>query len=140
MPNTIQIMTAFESAMETALSIDVIMGLPEVGRVPMTYPLAAVLFESDDYRLTPTGAQRKRIGADQAQATTLTASLYLFASNEYNLLTLVDSLRNIKADASGFLVDGTPVVVRFGPTQRTQVFESDKIIENTVMTTVTFNY
>jgi len=138
--NTIQIVTAFEAAMETALSIDVIMGLPEVGRVPMTYPLGAVLFDTDDYGTTGLGQQRKTIGAEQPRKNTLIADLYLFASNEFNLFTLVDSLRTVKAAATGFHVDSTPVTVRFGPTQRTQVFESDKIIENTVKTTVTFSW
>lgn len=140
MPSTIQIVTAFEAAMETALSIDVIMGLPEVGRVPMTYPLGAVLFDTDDYGTTGLGQQRKTIGAEQPRKNTLTVELYLFASNEFNLFALVDSLRTVKTTATGFYVGSTPAIVRYGPTQRTQVFESDKIIENTVKTTVTFSW
>jgi hypothetical protein len=140
MPSTIQIVTAFDAAMETALSIDVIMGLPEVGRVPMTYPLGAVLFDTDDYGTSRQGQQRVAIGREQPQKNMLTVQLYLFASNEFNLLTLVDSLRTVKAASTGFHVSGTPVTVRFGETRRTQVFESDKIIENTVATTVTFSF
>jgi hypothetical protein len=126
--------------METALSIDVILGFPEVGRVPMTYPLGAVVFDTDDYSVSRQGQQRPRIGQDQPSGSTLAVNLYLFASNEYNLFALLDSLRTVKAAAAGLVVSNTNIIVRYGQTQRTQVLDSDRIIENTMVTSVTFSW
>ena len=126
--------------METALSIDVILGFPEVGRVPMTYPLGAVVFDTDDYSVSRQGQQRPRIGQDQPSGSTLAINLYLFASNEYNLFALLDSLRTVKATAAGLVVSNTNVIVRYGQTTRTQVLDSDRIIENTMVTPVTFSW
>jgi hypothetical protein len=139
-PSTIAVVNAFEAAMETALSIDVILGFPEVGRVPMTYPLGAVVFDTDDYSVSRQGQQRPRIGQDQPSGSTLAVNLYLFASNEYNLFALLDSLRTVKAAAAGLVVSNTNIIVRYGQTQRTQVLDSDRIIENTMVTSVTFSW
>jgi hypothetical protein len=126
--------------METALSVDVILGFPEIGRVAMTYPLGAVVLDTDDYSVSRQGQQRPRIGQDQPSGSTLAVNLYLFAANEYNLFALLDSLRTVKAAAAGMVVSNTTVIVRYGQTQRAQVFETDKIIENTIVTPVTFSW
>jgi hypothetical protein len=126
--------------METALGFDVILGFPEVGRVPMTYPLGAVVLDTDDYSVSRQGQQRPRIGQDQPSGSTLAINFYLFAANEYNLFALLDSLRTVKAAAAGMVVSNTTVIVRYGQTQRAQVFETDKIIENTIVTPVTFSW
>jgi hypothetical protein len=139
-PSTIAVVNAFEAAMETALSIDVILGFPEVGRVALTYPLGAVVFDTDDYSVSRQGQQRPRIGQDQPSGSTLAVNLYLFASNEYNLFALLDSLRTVKAAAAGLVVSNTNIIVRYGQTQRTQVLDSDRIIENTMVTSVTFSW
>jgi hypothetical protein len=38
------------------------------------------------------------------------------------------------------VVSSTNIIVRYGQTQRTQVLDSDRIIENTMVTSVTFSW
>jgi hypothetical protein len=139
-PSTIAVVNAFEAAMETALSIDVILGFPEVGRVPMTYPLGAVVFDRDTYNVNDNEQKKVTIGRTQPHGTSIGINLYLFAANEYDLFLRLDSLRTVKAAAAGLVVSNTNIIVRYGQTQRAQVFETDKIIENTIVTPVTFSW
>ena len=126
--------------MATELSITVRLGFPEVGRTQISYPLGAVVFESDDYHVGDGfGQRKKRIGQVPPTGQTITASLYLFAANEYALLELVDSLHTAKATVASVTADSVDIVVRYGPTSRTQVLDS-KNIENTVVTQVTFTW
>lgn len=141
MATTIQVLDAFQDAMQTALSVDCILGYPDLGRVSISYPLAAIVFESDEYgQFSQQRLGAARIGQQQPAGKTVSASFWLTDANERALLTLVDSLRTAKTTVTSVTVSTTKINVRWGATVRTTLSEDSVTRDCTARTDVQFTW
>lgn len=119
MATTIEVLDAFQNAIETALSMTCILGFPDLGRVGISYPLAAIVFESDDYgQFSQQRVGAARIGQQQPTGKTVSASFWLAAANERELLALIDELRDAKTTLTSVTADSTKINTRWGATVR----------------------
>lgn len=130
----------YMTAMETALSIDVILGYPDTGRTTPTLPLAAVTFSDDDYGRTALQQQNRRIGQSQPTGRSAKGNLYLYAASERALLGLVDTLYSAKGSVAAVVVDSINVTVSHGQTVRLAVDIDETQLRFGVVCEVLFNW
>ena len=141
MATTIDVLDAFQDAIETALSMDCILGFPDLGRTGVSYPLGAIVFESDDYgQFSQQRIGAARIGQQQPAGKTVIASFWLVAANERALLTLTDSLRAAKVANTSVTAGGTKITVRWGATVRATLSEDGVTRDCVTRTEVNFTW
>lgn len=135
MATTIEIFDAFQNAIETALSMDCILGFPDLGRTGISYPLAAIVFETDGYgQFSQQRVGAARIGQHQPAGITVNASFWLAAANERLLLALIDELRDAKTTVTGVTVGSTKINMHWGETARA-TFAEDGVTRDCVTRT-----
>lgn len=126
MTSTINIAAALIDYLATQLSIDVILGMPEIGRPDLDLPMGALRFQGSDY-----GRARARTLANPApKGETDDFSLYVFAEHENQLLGYVDILKTVKASKTALTVDGTVLTLYWSATSRAEdLFAGDTSID-----------
>lgn len=135
MATTIEVLDAFQDAIETALSMDCILGFPDLGRTGISYPLGAIVFESDGYgQFSQQRVGAARIGQQQPSGITISTSFWLAAANERELLALIDSLRTAKANLTSVAVGSTKTKINWGETARA-TFAEDGVTRDCVTRT-----
>lgn len=138
------VFTKFMSLMEAdidngGLGVTTILGFPELGRVEQTAPMAALVMERAGY--SGQGGQKKRLGAPEPLGTECTASLYVFAEDEFGLLSLTDTMLSVAHNAGGFRMDdNTPIGVKYGQIQRANMSNDPSERTYVVMNAITFSW
>lgn len=141
MATTIDVLDAFQDAIETALSMTCILGFPDLGRTGISYPLAAIVFESDDYgQFSQQRIGAARIGQQQPAGKTVVASFWLVAANERALLELTDSLRTAKTTVTSVTVGSTKINTRWGATVRATLSDDSVTRECVTRTEINFTW
>lgn len=109
-------------AAESALDTTTILGYPNLGRTEPTLPIVAVVWQRWSYARQPTtGAFRPRLGQVQPAGRSIDVMVYLFASNEYNLLALCDRLDGLRASLSYVESDGVKHMLTYADVQRSDL-------------------
>lgn len=137
MATIVEMVEALDTYIESAsgLNIDCIKGYPDFLRPEITTPISALFYAGSGEAIEI----RKRVGAS-SKVVALTLAIY--ATDEINLLTLVQSLhamRNIKP--INLTADGDNIKLYFGEDERTPPDDGDvKEIRHLVMCTAVMVY
>lgn len=123
-----------DAATDAGVTLATMLGYPEEGRPMPTLPILALAFANDDYQ----GRNRHvRLGETRPQGIEISATIMLIAENEYQLLQLVDFLRDIKQEAAGITVGSDAFVVTYDTTRRVP-FGVSEILHHAAETAVLF--
>ena len=116
------------------LSIEVMLGMPEIGRTELELPMGALRFQSNDY-----GRAKAKVLANPApMGETNEFSFYVFAEHENQLLGYVDALRTVKAGKTSLVVDGSTLTLYWSPTMRSEdLFAGDVPIDFVIRVDIT---
>lgn len=123
-----------DKATDAGITVAVMLGYPEEGRPMPSLPVLALAFAGD-------GAQRSgqnvRLGETRPHGTEVTATLMLIATDEYQLLQLIDFLRGIKEAALGMVVGSDTFAINYDQTRRVPFGMSD-LLHHAAETAVSF--
>lgn len=132
---------AYQTALATALSIDVILGYPDLGRGTVSLPVAGLTFQDDDYaRVTRFQQQPTRLGQQQPVGRSAKAAVTVYAANEWALLGLLDTLSSAKTTLTYVTIDGTKVTITYGSTVRLPVDLEETQLRYAAATELTFSW
>jgi hypothetical protein len=123
-----------DAATDDGITATVMLGYPEEGRPMPSLPVLALAFAGD-------GAQRSgqnvRLGETRPHGTEVTATLMLIATDEYQLLQLIDFLRGIKEAALGMVVGSDTFAINYDQTRRV-LFGMSDLLHHAAETAVSF--
>lgn len=118
----------------TALAIDIILGMPEIGRPDLDLPMGALRFQSNSYGR----ANAKTLANPAPKGNTDEFALYVFAEHENQLFGYIDTLKTIKADKTSLIVDGNTLTLYWSPTYRAEdLFAGDVPIDYVIRVDIT---
>ena len=131
-----QIASALTASLAAQLTINVVLGLPEIGRPDVTLPIGALQFRESQYG----EANARTLGNPAPKGTTERFALYVIAKHESQLLGLVDALKLVKAHMSSLAIGDEVLTLRWQATRRSELFAGDApldfVIEVEVTTTI----
>lgn len=100
------------------LGIISILGRPETGREEHDFPISALVFTKDSEAVIP--KPLKRIGDTPKLGRTMQFDLYIYATDETELMDLIDSLHTIKQTYTGFVLSAVHYMIRYDETTRVE--------------------
>ena len=133
-------MTIVESPTNVGgLNTSAILGFPEQGRVDVDPPVAALSFNNATAYISR--RRKTRIGDASPSGSQCRAVLFVFASDEEELLSLIDNLLNMISMQGGFrLDDNTPIKTSYGSVQRASISEDTSERTYVVTLDITFSW
>lgn len=123
---------------DNGLGIPAILGRPHTGRTEANVPVCAIVFDRDGEMAITNARGLRRLGESTSGiGRTISLNLYLYASGEPELFTLLDRLRVARGELTSIAVGGAVFVVRYLETERLPETE-DPIDNFSTVTPVTF--
>lgn len=129
-------MTEIEKPAADGLGITAMLGFPDFGRTSPALPVACLVYQEDGYMAGP--RQVNRIGQVPPTGEQIVISLFVVATDEQQLLGLVDALRDVKATLAAVVADSKTIVVRYGVTRRTGIDLPERQLAFVAETQITF--
>lgn len=123
-----------EAATDAGISVTVMLGYPEEGRPMPSLPVLALAFAGDGVQRN---GQNVRLSETRPQGTEVTATLMLIATDEYQLLQLIDLLRSVKLASKGLVVGSDIFVINYDQTRRVP-FGMSELLHHAAETAVSF--